>query len=288
MLTQVRKRQHFKTFVQRFTYEMYHHEASERQKVIRHSEAMLRNNLNHGFQENEDNMFYFTSGMRLKIKHVENKSLKNIYVPFDKDKKMIHLYAATLSQPDSRILLGIKDTTFLQPFSTIPIPQGQYTVSSLVESIQRQITPWNPDIEFKLDNNHYLAIKTGPNDYIDLRNMQDLFNLPIDFIGPDNVYTTPTPIDLVPPSFNIIIYSNLVGESIVGGGRERILRIFPKERKHKLGEPITHTMVDVDYYPLHITEVTDIQIQFFGDDGFPVPLHLGRSYVKLHIRKKPA
>ena len=287
-LAQVRSSQNKrnKTFIQRFVYEMYHQEINESQTKVPHNQTKLRNNLNHGFETNEDNMFYFVTGMRIKVEHRSGKSLTKIKIPYEYEKKIIHLYSNTLSQRDSNSLMGIQGHRFLQPFHTIRVPQGQYSVSTLVESIQRQITPWNPDMEFKLEAGNFLTIKTGPSDYIDLQNIQDVFNLETDFLGPDTIYTTPVPIDLVPPSYNIIIYCNLVNESLVGGQRERILRIFPKESKRKLGESITEAMLDIDYYPLYLTEINDIHIQFFGDDGFPVPIHLGRSYVKLHIRKR--
>lgn len=75
---------------------MFGQDVSETQEEIKYTDFMLRSNLNHSFIDNEDNMFYFVPGMRIKVKHNAQKSLNSIEIPYDLNKPFIQLYSNQL------------------------------------------------------------------------------------------------------------------------------------------------------------------------------------------------
>ena len=266
--------------VQDFMYKMFH---VFNAKEIRYGNRALRTNLQVGFLKNEKNVFYFIPGMKIKVSH-DTKCLCDVEIPYRPDTAFLHHYSTQLENRKNTIF-SIAQPDFLHTFQDIIIPRGQYTIKTLVETLQRGIKPWLPDFVMELNAQHFLTISTGAHNFIDLRAFKDLLSLDLDYIGPDTTYVTPTPVDIVPHSYNILIYCNLVGESYVGGQRERILRIFPTS-KHQFGEMINETMTTVDYYDLYLKDIKEIEISFRGDDGEFIPISLGRSYVKLHLRRR--
>lgn len=280
-LTQVRNTPKGLSPVQDFMYKMFHLQNANK---IRYGNRLLRSNLQVGFMKNDRSMFYFIQGMRIKVKHA-TKSLSDVEIPYRPETSLLHHYSTHLDNRKDTIFT-IAQPDFLHTFQDVVIPRGQYTIKTLIENLHRGIKPWLSDCVMELDAQNFLTIKTGPHNFIDLREFKYLLNLNLDYIGPDTTYVTPIPVEIVPPSYNIIIYCNLVGETYVGGQRERILRIFPTT-KHKLGEMINETMMTVDYYDLFLKDIKEIEISFRGDDGEFIPISLGRSYVKLHLRRRP-
>jgi len=279
-LTQVRHTPKGLSPVQDFMYKMFHLENANR---IRYGNRILRSNLHVGFLKNEKSMFYFIQGMKIKVKH-KTKPLNEVVIPYSPHTPLLHHYSTQLENRKNDVFT-IDEPDFLHTFQEVVIPRGQYTIQTLIEKVQRGIKPWLPDVAVTLNEQHFLTIQSGSHNFIDLREFKHLLNLNVDYIGPDTTYISPVPVDIVPPSFNIIIYCNLVGETYVGGQRERILRIFPTT-KHKLGEMINETMTTVDYYDLYLKDIKEIEISFRGDDGEFIPISQGRSYVKLHLRRR--
>ena len=116
---------------------------------------------------------------------------------------------------------------------------------------------------------------------------QDLFRLPEAFLSPNSAFTMTKPFDLQPDSFTNIIYCDIVGESVVGSQREKILCISPiRHSDYRYGQWAGKEFASADYYPLAMKTVQQIEIQLRGDTGDFIPITQGRSYMKLHFRRK--
>lgn len=237
----------------------------------------------------DETMFYLVPGVSF---HIKSKNpLSDMMLHYTPDTEFIHTYCNQL-QPQSNALLNLDNVSgqqnseqdYMRTFREILIPKGQYTTRTLVSRLNIEMSSYLSDIKLILSEDGFLTIKTGPESYIDLRDLQGVLDLPIDFLGPSSIYQSIRPVDIVPNSHNIIIYCNIVGETVVGGQRERILRIFPNQ-KYQLGSMVNETMQMIDYYPLYLRHIKEIEITFRGDDGELVPLQYGRSYVKLHFRQ---
>ena len=255
-------------------------------RIPKYTSEEFEKNFNVGFHQNTQKYLHFTSGQTITTTMMNRKrKLTDVKVPFLGGTNSLHLYSNSLYPREGALIDILKEKEFLQPFHKIVIPQGQYTIASLINFINREAQTWLPGIEMRLDENNDLHIKTGSYHYIDLRGFNYLINIDLEYLPPDTQWSSQYPVDLIPPSYNLIIYCNLVRESIVGGQREQVLRIFPT-RKRKLGEMISETMTSVDYYSLYQYKIRDVEIKFYGDDGELVPMTQGRSYVKLHLRRK--
>lgn len=241
---------------------------------ISYSQEELESNFNAYLKHYDKQFFYFMSGQRLTINvdptykkwYGIDTNLCELRIPFTEEPDCIHLFSSAFRPPDGELISMLKNKNFLHPFQTINIPQGKYTVESLVEYVNTRIHYWIPDINITVDANKYLHITTGQSHYIMLDTFKHLLGIDMEFVGPDTTWVSPTPVNIVPNSYNLIIYCNLVCESFVGGQREQILRIFPT-RGNNLGEMISETMPNIDYYDLYQYKIKDNEIKFYGDDG---------------------
>lgn len=203
--------------------------------------------------------------------------------------------ALHLGQYDIMDELYFKD--IYSPLMKIRIPRGFYTPKTLTETLQHSLTTYSNDgnrislINQNLDDAHqgFLQIRTNPYTYLQFDSLsQNLFQLPRPFITPNTIFTTPKPFALTPESYNILIYCDIVDETVVGGEREKILSVSPVfHSDYQYGRWVGKEFSDADYYPVAMKQVQKIEIQFRGDTGEYVPISEGRSYVKLHFRRRP-
>lgn len=141
-----------------------------------------------------------------------------------------------------------------------------------------------------MDDAHqgFLRIETDPYIYLHFdSNAQRLFQLTQPFLTPKSTFVTSKPFELTPDSYNIIIYCDVVDETVVGGQREKILCISPLTHSHyEYGKWVGKEFSAADYYPLGVKSIQCVDIQLRGDTGDFIPISEGRSYVKLHFRKR--
>ena len=274
-----------KTALEVFNYTLY---GQKDMNNLNFDVTLLNHHLQHQLETYKHDIYYLVPGMTFTIKCNE-KNEKHKYLKTYPE--FLHIYSKQL-RPRPQSIMNLKNVgakkdmnqDFFNIYKSITIPKGMYTTKSFIEKLNQQIQMWMWEIDMKLDSNGFLTINVGSQAFIDLREIQHLFNLPMQYMGPNEVYKSLSPIQIVPDTHNIIIFSNIVGESVVGGQRERILRIFPI-KNHSIGSNINESMLSVDYYPLYYNHIKEIEIQFRGDDGEYIPIHQGRSYVKLHFRR---
>ena len=203
----------------------------------------------------------------------------------------------TYAQPLSEGSYNIQDETdaMVSHYYDIKTPSGFYTPRSFVHSLQQALVNHHSTCSIKLVNKEmddnrqgFLHITTDDHSYMEFdQRCTDIFQLERPFLGPNTVYTSKQPSDLTPDTHTLLIYCNLAGESIVGGGREKVLSIAPiTHDKYHYGKWVTRVFASTDYYPLTMKSIQLIEIQLRGDTGNFLPISQGRSYVKLHFRRK--
>lgn len=180
-------------------------------------------------------------------------------------------------------------------YNTITAPKGFYTPLSLIRRLQTECDKYQYPCRFSLVNKNvddndqgFLRIENSNELYLQFNPIaQELFRLPEPFLSPSSSFTTDKPFDLQPDSFTNIIYCDIVGESVVGSQREKILCISPVQHSdYRYGQWAGKEFASADYYPLAMKTVQQIEIQLRGDTGDFIPITQGRSYMKLHFRRK--
>ena len=130
-----------------------------------------------------------------------------------------------------------------------------------------------------------IKVKTDANFSLQLTpTLADILGLPQHIKKGSQVHGT-VPINLKAFTYNIIVYSDMVGESIVGGQREKILRVIPF-KSGDFQQVFHREFVNVDYLPVTRDRIDDIHIRLMTDAGEPVPFVDGRVFLKLHFRRK--
>ncbi|MEL7520838.1 MAG: hypothetical protein AAGJ80_04290, partial [Cyanobacteria bacterium J06553_1] len=180
-------------------------------------------------------------------------------------------------------------------YNTITAPKGFYTPLSLIRYLQNECDKYQYPCTFSLANKHgddndqgFLKIENSKELYLQFNPIaQELFQLSEPFLSPNSTFMTRKPFDLQPDSFTNIIYCDIVGESVVGSQREKILCISPVQHAdYRYGQWAGKEFASPDYYPLAMKTVQQIEIQLRGDTGDFIPITQGRSYMKLHFRRK--
>ena len=97
--------------------------------------------------------------------------------------------------------------------------------------------------------------------------------------------TATSPLHLKAFSYNIVVYCDLVEESIVGGQREKILRVIPF-RSGNYYDVFHREFYNIDYVNVTAVEVAMIRMRLMTDYGEELPLRLGRTFVSVHFRRK--
>lgn len=223
-------------------------------------------------------------------------SLYDVKLPYSPES--ITLLSYTQSLDAGRYDIKKDESTFRDvytSYNTITAPKGFYTPLSLVRYLQAECDKYQYPCRFSLVNKNgddndqgFLQIDTSKDIYLQFNSIaQDLFRLPEAFLSPNSAFTMTNPFDLQPDSFTNIIYCDIVGESVVGSQREKILCISPiRHSDYRYGQWAGKEFASADYYPLAMKTVQQIEIQLRGDTGDFIPITQGRSYMKLHFRRK--
>lgn len=104
-------------------------------------------------------------------------------------------------------------------------------------------------------------------------------------VDKNSTQTASEPLHLKAFSYNIVVYCDIVQESVIGGQREKILRVIPFQAGKYYD--VFHTEFhNVDYMNVKAVEVRYIRIRLMTDYGEKLPLRLGRTYAKVHFRRK--
>ncbi|MEL7308395.1 MAG: hypothetical protein AAGK05_11360, partial [Pseudomonadota bacterium] len=82
-----------------------------------------------------------------------------------------------------------------------------------------------------------------------------------------------------------VVYCDIVEESVIGGQREKILRVIPFQLG-KYYDVFFKEFINIDYMNVTAVEVKNIRIRLMTDYGVKLPLVQGRTYAKLHFRRK--
>ena len=164
------------------------------------------------------------------------------------------------------------------------LPKGYYTISSLIKALNQDTTAF----EFSSDpiTEKIVKIKVQTKD-VSLQlspTLSAILGLP-QHIQKRSKIQGIVPINLKAFTYNIIIYSDIVAESIVGGQHEKILRIIPFE-PGEFQEVFHREFLNVDYLPVTRDRIDDIHIRLMTDAGEPIPFVDGRVFLKLHFRRK--
>ena len=260
--------------------------------------------------------FLLTSKMRLTMtldpsnqrRFALNKTTNNaVYTPCDytlfdvklpKSPEAITVMSYTRSLDVGRYDIKKDATTFRDTYTsynTITASKGFYTPLSLIRCLQNECDKYQYPCKFSLVNKNvddndqgFLKIENSKELYLQFNPIaQELFQLSEPFLSPNSSFITGKPFDLHPDSFTNIIYCDIVGESVVGSQREKILCISPVQHAdYRYGQWVGKEFASADYYPLAMKTVQQIEIQLRGDTGDFIPITQGRSYMKLHFRRK--
>ena len=260
--------------------------------------------------------FLLTSKMRLTMTldlryqtpfSANNKTNPAVYTPYDYtlyDVKLPHspdtitVTSYTRSLDVGRYDIKKDTVTFRDAYTsynTITASKGFYTPLSLIRHLQTECDKYQYPCKFSLVNKNvddndqgFLRIESSKEIYLQFNSIaQELFHLPESFLSPSSSFTTGKPFDLLPDSYTNIIYCDIVGESVVGSQREKILTIAPVQHSdYRYGQWAGKEFSSADYYPLAMKTVQQIEIQLRGDTGDYIPITQGRSYMKLHFRRK--
>ena len=180
-------------------------------------------------------------------------------------------------------------------YNTITVPKGFYTPTTCIRYLQNECDKYQYPCSFSLVNKQgddndqgFLKIENDKEIYLQFNpTAQDLFQLSQPFLSPNSCIITKKPFDLQPDSFTNIIYCNIVDETVVGSQREKILCISPVQHSdYRYGQWAGKEFSSADYYPLAMKSIQQIEIQLRGDTGDFLPITQGRSYMKLHFRRK--
>jgi len=255
--------------------------------------------------------FLLTSKMRLTMtldpsnqrRFALNKTTNNaVYTPCDytlfdvklpKSPEAITVMSYTRSLDVGRYDIKKDATTFRDTYTsynTITASKGFYTPLSLIRCLQNECDKYQYPCKFSLVNKNvddndqgFLKIENSKELYLQFNPIaQELFQLSEPFLSPNSSFITGKPFDLHPD-----IYCDIVGESVVGSQREKILCISPVQHAdYRYGQWVGKEFASADYYPLAMKTVQQIEIQLRGDTGDFIPITQGRSYMKLHFRRK--
>ena len=113
---QIRKRA-TESSIEEYMSDMFH---GTKQKKIRYGNKLMRKNLDTGFQKNKKSMFYFTPGMRIKVRHIKHRPLQNIRIPFDEGKNFFTCIPTPWSIAIRRVFWVSNKLSSYIPFTLSP------------------------------------------------------------------------------------------------------------------------------------------------------------------------
>ena len=167
---------------------------------------------------------------------------------------------------------------------TYILPKGYYNISSLIKALNQNKKTFQFSSNPITDKIVKMKVQTQAADLHLSPTLADILGLPQHISKGSSVQGT-VPINLKAFTYNIIVYSDIVAESIVGGQREKILRVIPFE-PGDFQQVFHREFLNVDYLPVTRDRIDDIHVRLMTDAGEPVPFVDGRVFLKLHFRRK--
>ena len=188
-------------------------------------------------------------------------------------------------------LLPIKRLPILLPkavphtsISRTIIPKGVYTADDLIKTLNSNSDGYS----FKAakgsstTNTVHVQVTLDSNTTLEIESLlADILSLP------SKITTTETgelPVNLKVFSYNVLIYCSFIQECIVGGQREKVLRVVPFNSDKYLSLH-TQEFITPQYYPVSQLDLDRLHIKLMTDYGEPFPISQGRCYIKLHFRR---
>ena len=199
--------------------------------------------------------------------------------------------------------VGLKEFSCVNTLQTIPrdltfyaclegkvkhaytISKGLYNETTLLTHLNRKETEFHFSLQKVAKKSAIIQVQTKNGYSLQLDPLlADILGVP-PTIPKDCLTKANTPLNLKAFTYNIVVYCDLVQESMVGGQREKILRVIPFTSSQYMD--VFHVeFMNIDFVDVTRDTVQDIHIRLMTDYGEPMPLVDGRSYVKLHFRRK--
>ena len=82
----------------------------------------------------------------------------------------------------------------------------------------------------------------------------------------------------------ILVYTDIVKDSVVGTTEAPLLRTVPASRRWD--EQVSHIFDSPHYVPVALSRIPRIEIKIASETGNLVPFEQGKTLIKLHFRKK--
>lgn len=176
----------------------------------------------------------------------------------------------------------------------VTIPKGKYTAKALSDLMQAKVPQFKSKNILKFE-----AVREGDTGDIYRINLvvlnTDFFHtltmdpFLADILGfKQHVFTATTqgalPIHVDSFAYNIVVICDLIEESIIGGSKDRILRVIPF-RGTKYLKVFEYEPTQLDYQRITSNTVDKIHIELRTDTGELIPLEDGRTMVKLRLKR---
>jgi len=83
----------------------------------------------------------------------------------------------------------------------------------------------------------------------------------------------------------LFLYTDIVKPSLVGDRYAQILRTITVPNEAKFGDQCVISYPNPIYFPLHVRNFQNIQLELRDDSGLLIPFQFGRTIVTLHFKK---
>ena len=105
-----------------------------------------------------------------------------------------------------------------------------------------------------------------------------------DAFDKSTTFTSRSPVTPTSGFDYILVYTNIVKDSVVGSGEAPLLRTVPASRNW--GHQQSHIFDNPHYVPVALSQIPRIEIKIASETGNLIPFEEGKTLVKLHFRKK--
>lgn len=86
--------------------------------------------------------------------------------------------------------------------------------------------------------------------------------------------------------FHLFVYADIVEPSLVGDTEAQLIGVIPLDHGKDWGESCFSAIMNPQYHPINKTFISDITIRLMDDTGKPIQFEMGKSLIKLHVRRK--
>ena len=100
----------------------------------------------------------------------------------------------------------------------------------------------------------------------------------------NTTFPSPSPVNPTSGFDYILIYTDIVKDSVVGTAEAPLLRTVPASRNW--GQQMSHIFDSPHYMPVALSQIPRIEIKIAAETGNLIPFEQGKTLVKLHFRKK--